>query len=508
VPLDTCKTNCDNDAKCLAYNEVRKGPWGNDTGCCTKTVASPLGDNPAVDIYVKQSVAKNVQSIVKGGLGGNTTENVTLAGGVSGIIGKSSGLENFALTLVTTDGSIYYADTNILSGTPNYTRVGGALTNVSYSKGKVMGVNSAGNIYYNENYRTGGWKDVAGGLTNVSLDSNTGVVMGVNSSGNIYYNDNYKSSNWVQIPGSLMNISYSNNQCYGVNSNQQIFYNPNYRSGGWIQIPGSLVQVNFNANDGVVVGVNSNEDIFISTKNITNTKNEWQHIPGKKLINVNYHNGQLMGVNNKGDILYKPDITIQDNWVDITDTLRGKNVRQISFGEGMYKADNSGATVYEHINFSGASSTKGPGDYNMNEMGIANDSISSVKVSPGYMFVGYQHASYQGDVVSTINNVPNLHNLNFGDSISSFKVIPIVSIYEDINYRGSMAVQGPGNYNITQMGVANDSISSVKVGPGLRFIGYEHSDYQGGVITIEGGNANLHEMGWGDKISSFKIVRV
>ena len=80
-----------------------------------------------------------------------------------------------------------------------------------------------------------------------------------------------------------------------------------------------------------------------------------------------------------------------------------------------------------------------------------------------------------------------------------------VIVYEHTNFNGASSAKGFGNWNMNEMGIANDSISSIKIEPGLEFIGYEHSDFQGEYIVIRGDNPNLHAIGWGDKISSFQI---
>ena len=53
-----------------------------------------------------------------------------------------------------------------------------------------MGVNAAGEIFYNTDYKTGNWIKVPGGLKQVSFDGYSMIVMGVNHIGEIYYTNN------------------------------------------------------------------------------------------------------------------------------------------------------------------------------------------------------------------------------------------------------------------------------------------------------------------------------
>ena len=68
---------------------------------------------------------------------------------------------------------------------------------------------------------------------------------------------------------------------------------------------------------------------------------------------------------------------------------------------------------------------KGPGDYDMREMGIANDTLSTVKVPPGFKLT-----LYDGDKFRRINTDPlvltegeyDLPSRNFNDVTSSYKI--------------------------------------------------------------------------------------
>jgi hypothetical protein len=143
---------------------------------------------------------------------------------------------------------IFYANKNI-EFNPNWTPIPGKLTNIAVSNGKLYGVNSVNQVYYNNDYISGNWVNVPNiSLIQVSLDGYNNVVMGVNSANDIYYADQniYSNNpNWTKINGKLSWVSISNGQVYGTNSEGNIYYANNYKTGNWIQVPGKLQQVSF-----------------------------------------------------------------------------------------------------------------------------------------------------------------------------------------------------------------------------------------------------------------------
>lgn len=88
----------------------------------------------------------------------------------------------------------------------------------------------------------------------------------------------------------------------------------------------------------------------------------------------------------------------------------------------------SGVVLYQHCNYEGHAVIKGAGSYNIREMGIANDSISSIKVSPGYNITVYEHSNFNGHSksfgsdVSCLVDIPMGNGRNWNDKISSFIV--------------------------------------------------------------------------------------
>jgi len=82
------------------------------------------------------------------------------------------------------------------------------------------------------------------------------------------------------------------------------------------------------------------------------------------------------------------------------------------------------ATIYKHDKYDGASQDLTVGIYpNMGNLNVGNDAVSSIKVTPGYKVLAYEHADFKGKCVEYTSNTSNLGSFN--DKISSIKVVKI-----------------------------------------------------------------------------------
>ncbi|KIF79642.1 beta-mannosidase [Streptomyces sp. 150FB] len=142
------------------------------------------------------------------------------------------------------------------------------------------------------------------------------------------------------------------------------------------------------------------------------------------------------------------------NWTDAYSTTNGqggtetvnvgKNARYVrmqgvtpatAYGYSLYEFEiygtpvgstgTSGATVYGDANYGGTSGAFGPGAYDLPALqakGIANDSISSLRVPTGYTVTGYADAGFSGTAWSFTGDAPNLTSTGNNDAISSLRV--------------------------------------------------------------------------------------
>lgn len=173
----------------------------------------------------------------------------------------------------------------------------------------------------------------------------------------------------------------------------------------------------------------------------------------------------------------------------------------------------SKATVYQHCNYAGYRVNLAPGNYDLgrlNQLGIKNDDLSSIKVSRGYEVVAYQHHRFGGKSIILRSNDKCLINNGFNDIISSIRVRratppPKATVYQHCNYAGYNIRLAPGRYNMNtliRMGMKNDDLSAVKVPPGYELIAYEHINFGGRKLTLRGNDSCLVNNGFNDIISS------
>lgn len=88
------------------------------------------------------------------------------------------------------------------------------------------------------------------------------------------------------------------------------------------------------------------------------------------------------------------------------------------------------------------------------------------------------------------------------------------TVYTDSDYRGYSADLEPGSYNMNdliQMGISNDSISSIKVRSGYRVVLYWDSDFGGSSVALTADTTLLGEYNganWNDAVSSMVVEEI
>ena len=65
------------------------------------------------------------------------------------------------------------------------------------------------------------------------------------------------------------------------------------------------------------------------------------------------------------------------------------------------------------------------------------------------------------------------------------------TFYFNCNYEGQSSTLGPGRYDIPQMGIPNDSISSIRIPNGLKVTIFEHGGFGGRSLELTGDEACL-----------------
>jgi len=86
---------------------------------------------------------------------------------------------------------------------------------------------------------------------------------------------------------------------------------------------------------------------------------------------------------------------------------------------------NAIVTMYEHCNFRGNQTGLFSGSYDLSTLtgrGMRNDSVSAIRVKPGYVATVYEHAGYRGKSRRITGSSSCLVNVGFNDNISSVRV--------------------------------------------------------------------------------------
>ncbi|MBK1834804.1 right-handed parallel beta-helix repeat-containing protein [Roseibacillus ishigakijimensis] len=173
-------------------------------------------------------------------------------------------------------------------------------------------------------------------------------------------------------------------------------------------------------------------------------------------------------------------------------------------------------TVHEEASFGGWSAGLAVGGYSREKLaalGVEENTISSLRVQPGYQVTVYRHNSPASPSQSFSTDADNLAQTGWDDRISALGVhwVGPVVLYRGKNYEGWAVACPEGDYDLDQMqeaGIQNDSLSSLKISPGYEVIAYrdelgseDHKSFRGEV-------PDLASEGWEDTISSFRIRRI
>jgi len=104
--------------------------------------------------------------------------------------------------------------------------------------------------------------------------------------------------------------------------------------------------------------------------------------------------------------------------------------------------------------------------------------VSSLKVPSGLRVTLFEHADYMGKRKSFTADASTVGD-DFDDRTTTAMVEKVATIYTDTDFQGPSATLGVGKHNIKQLGIANDTLSSLRVPQGLMVILHQHSNYKG-----------------------------
>lgn len=165
-------------------------------------------------------------------------------------------------------------------------------------------------------------------------------------------------------------------------------------------------------------------------------------------------------------------------------------------------------TVYTNANYTGSSKQLGVGRYN--DIGIGNDSLSSLRIGAGMKATLYADGGFKGSSMVCVRDTPYVGN-GVNDRISSIVVEELtasnVIVYQDAQYQGWSTEFTEGAYNTDRLAnVGNDTVTSVIVPDGYKVTLYEDGNFSGKSVILLGDSAGLD--GFNDRVSSLRVEKM
>lgn len=150
------------------------------------------------------------------------------------------------------------------------------------------------------------------------------------------------------------------------------------------------------------------------------------------------------------------------------------------------------------------------GRYGMDELGIANDELSSIKIPYGFKVTLFEHAAFEGRslVLTQTTRATTFVDNNFNNVTSSLLVerLPVVTIYEG-DYTGASKSFPPGSYSLAELGIRDNELSSIRVSPDLRVKLFELDGKAGRSLTLthDAGTEFLTKNNFNNLTSSIEV---
>lgn len=178
------------------------------------------------------------------------------------------------------------------------------------------------------------------------------------------------------------------------------------------------------------------------------------------------------------------------------------------------------AAVYADCSYGGRSANLPVGEYTsakLAELGIANNSISAIKLAEGYQIELFLNDFFRGQNGMLGKNNPCLVG-DYSESISSVKVskksagtafaAPVATVYLHCNFKGASQTLAAGKHSGQQLEAArisDNTVSSIKLSKGYQATIYDGSGFNGKSVVIKGDDECLDDNDMNEKMSSIVI---
>ena len=168
------------------------------------------------------------------------------------------------------------------------------------------------------------------------------------------------------------------------------------------------------------------------------------------------------------------------------------------------------ALAYSDTYYQGTVQALYPGSYNVSDLKVGNDALSSLRVPTGWTVRLYEDSNYSGAYVDVTSDSGDLSSVSFSDHASSIVVTAPTSdsfpvVYQNSNYSGTSQTLRPGLYDVSALTVGNDAVSSISVPSGWTVTLYLNSGFSGSTFTTTSSISALSNNSWNDKASSIRV---
>lgn len=174
-------------------------------------------------------------------------------------------------------------------------------------------------------------------------------------------------------------------------------------------------------------------------------------------------------------------------------------------------------TLYSNCGYGGNRKSFDEGSYDVKQLGIGDNELSSIKIPYGWSITIYQNEGFGGGSQEYTFSVDCL-NSNWNDHVSSIKVKKSktanpnyvsskVTLYRDCNFSGGKKSFTEGRYDINELGVGNDAASSISIPPGWKITLYKNGGFSGNSVEFSS-DADCLGSGWNDEVSSIVVKKL
>lgn len=139
-----------------------------------------------------------------------------------------------------------------------------------------------------------------------------------------------------------------------------------------------------------------------------------------------------------------------------------------------------GVIIFENANYEGKSQGLPIGSYKLSSISIGNDTLSSLRVPTGWTVTLYRDHRFEG-MSRVFTTSASFVGSVFNDQTSSIVVSdkPSVIIFEEPGYKGFSQSLLAGRYDLSDISIGNDALSSLKVPDGWRVTLYTNYNFSG-----------------------------